>query len=205
MNLLIAIFNLFKKKKKDSAPSVDNQRWVDGFRAFQKGKGLYLEGQPREALDYFDQSVELTFEEDDIYGLRGSCLQSLKFDLDAIDDFTKAIASEPNDSNLYFMRSNSRGATGDLTGRVADLQEAIRLATVHSALNKAYDEFAIEKGWSGVVNMFRTALISANLALEHQATDERWRREHPDVSLPPDLATHRRTQSRRRTGSEHGA
>jgi tetratricopeptide (TPR) repeat protein len=197
MKLVTAIFNLFKKR--GNAPSRDDQRWADGYDNFEKGKELYLERKLQEAVDYFDQSIELNFGEEGIYGLRGSCLQLLKFDLDAIDDFTKAIASEPNDCNLYYARSLSRGATGDLQGQVSDLQEAIRVATVHSAHNKVYDEYAREMGWTCVVDKFRMDLICANFDLETQAQDERRQREHPDVSLPPDLATRRRAQSQRRT------
>ena len=201
MNPFTAIRNIFKRR--NDGPSQGNQRWLDGYAAFQRGKDLYAKGDLQRALSCFDEGIALSFEGDGIYGLRGSCLQSLDFDLDAIDDLSRAIASEPEDGNHYYMRSLSKGATGDCRGRVSDLEEAIRLATVQSTLNKTYDEYAKEKGWNRAVDMFRADLVHANLDLEMQVEDERRHREHPGLFTALDLASRKRAQAKRRATHEN--
>lgn len=146
-----------------------------------------------------DIAIDSGFEGADVNGMRGGCLQSLKFDLDAIDDFTKAIESDPEDSNNYFMRSISKGAVGDLHGRVDDLNEAIRLAGIDSASTRSHNAYAREKGYTdGVAGMYRMEIMHANLDIERQASDER-RLQGSAASLGPDLVTKRRSQARRRT------
>jgi len=202
MNPLTAIFNLFKKRANE--PSDGNRQWLDGYDAFQKGKKFYLKGHLREALDCFDSAIDRGFEDGETYGLRGLCLQSFDFHLDAIDDFNKAIASRPDDSSLYYMRSISKGATGDLHGCASDLQEAIRFAGVDNADNRSHNAWANEKGYKDVIDMYKFALDRANLDLETQSSLERRRRDHPGLALDfgPDLVTERRAKSRRRTQHE---
>lgn len=210
MNPLSAIFNLFKK----SEPSEDDKKWLDGYHAFQKGKELYhrnlrdrrdgsttgwapTKEQVQEALDCFDKAIELNFRDSWVYGLRAGCLQFLDFHLDAIDDLTKAITLEPNDCALYYQRSVSRMATGDLLGRVSDLQAAIRLATVPSTVIKAYDEEVKQRGWNCAADRFRWDLIDANLELDWQAEYERMQSKNPG-SYVYDLVNRRRARSLRR-------
>ncbi|HEY6166905.1 MAG TPA: hypothetical protein VI454_02610 [Verrucomicrobiae bacterium] len=201
MNPLTSIFSLFKKTANE--PSEADQQWLDSYNAFQKGEQFFVKGQLQAALDCFDAAIERGFEEGGIYGSRGSCLQSLEFHLDAIDDFDRAIAVESEDSNLLYMRSISRGATGDLHGRISDLHEAIRLASAENASNSAYNAFAKDKGFEdGVIGMYRSDLLHANLDLEQQATDEKLRRECPGLNLGPDLISRRRADLRRRPEHE---
>ena len=151
----------------------NDQPWRDGYKAFQIGEDLLLKEQFQEALHYFDTAINSGSEGTDVYAARGSCLQSLEFHLDAIDDFTKAIGFNPADSNLYFMRSLSKGATGDLQGRVADLQEAIRVAGIDNASSRALNALANERGYKdGIVGKYQMDLMHANLDLERQADDE---------------------------------
>lgn len=167
MNLLTTILNLFKKTDHESSEA--NQRWIAGSRAFQNGMEFYVKGKDQLALDCFDTAIELGFENSELYGIRGSCRQSLKLHVDAIDDFNKAIASEPDDSNLYFMRSNSKGALGDLLGRIADLQVAIRVSAIDNAANRSHNEGAREQGHrNGVISIYQFQLAFATNELEFQ-------------------------------------
>ncbi len=74
------------------------------------------------------------------------------------------------------MRSISKGSTGDLRGRISDLQEAIRAAGIDNAVNRAYNAWAKEKGYAdGVIGMYKFELLNANLDLEQQETEEQMR------------------------------
>lgn len=198
MNLFTTILNLFKKA--DAESSGTNQRWLDGYHAFEKGKRLFHEGgQLQGALACFDEAIGLGCEDAEILGMRGSCLQSLNFDLDAIDDFDKAIALNPEDTHLYFMRSVSKGGVGDLQGRVTDLQETIRVAAISNAGNRTTHELARERGFKDLIEKYQMDIVSANLDVERQAIDERMAVEFPGRS---DLASRRRAAARRRSKNE---
>lgn len=136
--------------------------------------------------------------------MRGLCLQSSDFHLDAIDDFNKTIALRRDDSSLYYMRSVSKGATGDLHGCASDLQEAIRFAGDDNADNRSHNAWANERGYKGVIDMYKFALEVTNVNFEMQSSLERRRRDHPGLALDfgPDLVTERRAKSRRRTQHE---
>ena len=100
------------------------------------------------------------------------------------------------------MRSVSRGAVGDLQGRVDDLNEAIRVAAIPSAANRSHNEWAKEHGYkNGVAGMYQMDLLSAKLRIEHQASEERLLKGL-GAHLGPDLVTRRRSQARRRTANE---
>jgi tetratricopeptide (TPR) repeat protein len=205
MKPFTSILNFFKQKEK--GPTEAGKKWVEGYNSFERGKQHYLAGgethsvaaRIQNALDCFDYAIASGFEDGGIYGTRGSCLQLLDFHLDAIDDFNKAIPLEPEDSNLYYMRSVSKGATGDLHGRVADLKEAIRLSEIDNNVNKTFNLGAKKLGFESSTAIFKAELLSANLDIEQQEVDERVRSKCPGVDLGPDLVTRRRAGARRRT------
>jgi tetratricopeptide (TPR) repeat protein len=210
MSLFSTILNAFGRG--NVGPTESNKRWAEGYRSFQRGKEHYLAGGEdhsiaahiQQALDCFDSAIALGFEEGGIYGIRGSCLQILGFDLDAIDDFDKAVAGDPSDCNVFFMRSVSKGAVGDLHGRVSDLEEAARLAGADNAANRPYNALAQKRGYSdGVVGMYAVEMLLANQDIESQDSYERLVREckRPGLAdqLGPDIVSRRRAKARRRT------
>jgi len=195
---LVALQRANSFKKPATEPTESDRLWCEGYKALERGKDLYFKKEDQQALRYLDIAIDSGFEGVDVYGMRGGCLQSLRFDLDAIDDFTKAIQFDPEDSNNYFMRSTSKGAVGDLHGHVNDLNEAIRLAGIDSASTRSHNAHAREIGYKdGVIGMYRMQIMHANLDLEQQASDER-RLQGPAASLGPDLVTKRQSQARRR-------
>jgi tetratricopeptide (TPR) repeat protein len=210
VNPFTTIVRFFEKRR--SGPSEVDKQWREGYKAFEKGKQHYLargENQDaarriQDALDCFDKAIAFGFREGGIYGSRGSCLQILHFDLDAIDDFNRAIPLEPEDSNLHYMRSVAKGATGDLDGCIVDLTEAIRLSEIDNKLNNEYNLWAKEHGYESIRAMYVIDLLKANLDLEAQAFEERVRRECElrGLDLPVDLVSRRPAQSRRRAQDE---
>ena len=157
MNPLNSLRNLFKK---NTQVSPEGPQWLEGFHAFEKGK-IHFNNDDQKALDCFDRAIKSGFEGEGIYGLRAICLQALHFDHDAIDNFNKAISLAPEEANLYFMRSLSRAATGDLTGRVSDLQEAIRLSKIHNKYNEFWNNYAKETGWPSATVYYEVDLRGA--------------------------------------------
>jgi tetratricopeptide (TPR) repeat protein len=88
-----------------------------GFEAFQKGEDSLFKRRMQEALECFDEATECGYVDNaDVYIGRGTCLQSLGYDLDAIDDFDKAISLQPENSLTFYQRSLSKPAAGDFRG-----------------------------------------------------------------------------------------
>ena len=83
MNPLSSLLNLFRKKP--SASTEANERWLQGYHAFEAGKKHFAERRDQEALDCFDTAVECGFEDETLFSSRGSCLKALEWHLDAID------------------------------------------------------------------------------------------------------------------------
>ena len=186
-------------KKPVIEPTENEHLWREGYKALELGKALYFQKKEQQAIHYFDTAIDSGFEDAEVYGMRGGCLQSLQFDLDAIDDFTRAIEFDPEDSNNYFMRSISKEAVGDLPGHIDDLNEAIRLAGIDSASTRRYNAHARENGYmDGVAGMYQMQILQAKLNLERQASIER-RVQGSVASLGSDLVTKRQSQARRRT------
>jgi len=157
MNPLRSFLNLFGAKPKPSTAA--NQQWLQGYEAFEAGKRHYAGRRHEEAVACFDEAVECGFEDGELFSLRGSSLQALKWNIDAIEDFTRAISTEPDDCNLYFQRAMSKVSIGDQLGFLADVQEAIRLSRVESEATRAYNTYANETGHESVTQIYQFQLM----------------------------------------------
>lgn len=158
--------NLFARKSK--TPSEKGTRWLEGRKAFEQGKKFYEHRQDKEALTCFDKALENGFEYG-VFELRAFCLQALGYDLDAIDDFTRAIAESPDDCNLYFARAMSKNGVDDFQGSVDDLEKAVELSKVDNDLNQSYRASAMEQGSKdGHTGTYGMQLIMARTRLNRE-------------------------------------
>jgi tetratricopeptide (TPR) repeat protein len=161
----------FSKKK--TLPGYSNDEWrPDGFDAFQKGKDfLYKDknwhARRQEALECFDEAIECGYVDNaDVYIGRGTCLQLLDYDLDAIDDFDRAIALQPEDSSTFYQRSISKSSTGDFRGCISDLQEAFRLLGVDNKYTRNVEAHARETGYKDAAHFYRLQMDFAKTSLD---------------------------------------
>jgi len=183
MNPLNSIRNLFKKKSQELTE--EDNKFNEAFNEYQEGKKLYSAKKYQDAIYYFDRAIESGFERyyNEIYELRAISLQTLQFDLDAIEDFNKAISLAPEDANLFFMRGLSRGATGDFIGSIFDYKEAIRLSKIDNNLNDHWNNYAKETGWTSVSAVYEHHLVRAqmnkDLYEKHPDAWERRMEKHP--------------------------
>lgn len=180
MDLWKTIRNLFVKK---GTPPAATER-VEAFLAFEEGK-KHFGHDDQEALDSFDRAIGLGYEDTDIYGMRGYCLQGLGFHLDAVDDFDKAISLTPENANDYFARSISKSATGDYAGCVSDLQEAVRLSKRDNEYNRFWNNYAKETGWPSATAYYESRLVFAQDCLRIHAKYGELGRELRERESPP--------------------
>jgi tetratricopeptide (TPR) repeat protein len=145
---------------------------MDGYSAAKRGYAHFLEQRWQEALDCFDEAIDFGFKgggrasDDGVYSLRGTCLKALGFDLDAIDDFNKAIELNQEDCNGYFQRAFCKKGAGDIAGCVGDLQEAVRLSEVDSDLNREYNVLAKKQGSQSATSLYMAHLLLAESKLK---------------------------------------
>ena len=136
------------KAEKNKAIENELESRSNGYMSFEEGQHLYQEREWRNAVDCFDKAIANGYESG-VYASRADCLHQLGLHESAIIDYGKAIAQEPEDCNLYFMRSNARKAQGDPDGAIQDLEKAVELSQIESELNKTYREGAKQMGWPG--------------------------------------------------------
>jgi len=141
----------------------------DAYHAFLDGQQEYSKGEYGGALEAFDAAIDRGYISDEAYSLRAVCLQHLKLNREAIDDLHQALLLEPDDCNLYFLRSNSKLALGDYDGAIADLRVAIRLSRCDSGLNRVYDDLARRDGFHRIADVYERRLMHAILS---KAIDE---------------------------------
>lgn len=149
MNPIKGLLKFFKMRatQRQEEEQIGN-RWLEGHEAFRKGVDFYAKERVEEALDCFDEAINCGYVDDTkVYEWRGLCLQSLRFDLDAIDDFDRAIALNPVDCVTFYSRANSKHTAGDLHGSISDYQEAIRLASIDNEYTRSYDAWARGLGY----------------------------------------------------------
>lgn len=153
---------------------------IKGLRFYDAGEMHFREENFQEAMSCFDTAIACGCHGGVVYERRGMCLQRLGYELDAIDDFNKAIAARPEDANLYFLRSLSRDHTGDLDGAVSDVEEAVRLSKAKTSDNDSYNDYAKETGWPSVTAFYESRLGLAqacNSELGHICAEDRRRKE----------------------------
>ncbi len=133
---------------------VFNEKQRDKNNFVEEGMQFLIKGQTNSALECFDNAIESGCLEE-VFDLRAGCLQALGYHYEAIEDFDKAIMLSPEDCNMYFSRSISKGAILDYLGEINDLEIAIKLSKIDNKLNRGYNEEAISQGYeNGIAELY---------------------------------------------------
>lgn len=163
------ISSLLKKiglKKDDTS-----ELWGKGYASFRKGFDDLKARNDTSALIHFDNAINLGYEDDNIYGLRGTCLQSLHFHYNAIEDFNIEIRNSTHNCSQFFSRAISKMAILDYRGAVKDFEKAIALSQEEDFLNEEFNDEANAMGSeSGMVGLIMPQLMRAQTWL---AADQR--------------------------------
>lgn len=93
---------------------------------FERGLLYYEQGRYRRALAAFDEAVR-TRPSAGAYANRGATRARLGDARGAIEDFTRALALEPDDPEVLFNRGNAHLAAGDPGAAEADFSRALEL------------------------------------------------------------------------------
>lgn len=197
MKFLTAILALFKSNDPERADKAYQDGNESFRRAMQSKIELIRQEGMRESLEHFDQAIDLGLKHPGAFSRRATCLSNLGFELDAIDDFGRAIALDPDDSHNYYGRHVSRNAIGDLLGAIADLKEAIRVASLDHPYNRLMQEQARKMG-SSLEERYQIELGGLINTLESQVKIERRNSSLPKEHQMPDYVSQKRTEARRR-------
>jgi tetratricopeptide (TPR) repeat protein len=105
---------------------------------------MYMEAKRMEALKYFDLAIKNKYTKPEVFSLRASCLNDLGFYYDAIEDFNRAIESNPEKgiANNYFMRSLVKDSIFDFEESFLDINEAVRLSKLDNDDNAYWNGHA---------------------------------------------------------------
>jgi tetratricopeptide (TPR) repeat protein len=83
--------------------------------------------QTKEAVDDFNQSIQISPESADVYNNRGNALMDLGHPEEAVKDFDRAITLSPNYGAAYNNRGNARAALGEYEAAFQDFRKAVEL------------------------------------------------------------------------------
>ena len=98
--------------------------------------------QTKEAIDDFNQSIQLAPENASVYNNRGNALIDLGHPAEAVKDFDRAIALSPNYGAAYNNRGNARALLAEYQPAFQDFRKAIELmptnAVAYNGRGKAH-------------------------------------------------------------------
>jgi tetratricopeptide (TPR) repeat protein len=83
--------------------------------------------QTKEAVDDFNQSIQISPESANVYNNRGNALMDLGHPEEAMKDFDRAITLSPNYGAAYNNRGNARAALGEYEAAFQDFRKAVEL------------------------------------------------------------------------------
>ncbi len=166
---MASFFSKFFSKPKNTREDIS---YSAGLEAFRTGCSLSSKRQDDDAIRHFDIAIKNGVVE--AYEQRGYCLQSLGFFIDSIEDFTKAIAVNPKDCNLYFCRGIARHTVGDLALAISDKHLAIEYSKLKNPVNSQRDEIAKAKGSNSLTEYYELymALWERDLEFDIQTRDK---------------------------------
>ena len=149
--LITAILDKYARVRQREPISVEDAKSCDDL----EGLTHHQIEEIQKALGSFYRPIACG-SEDNVYAVRGDCLQVCGLHAKAVRQYDIAIALRPEDCDLFFRRYVAKSAAGDIDGAIEDLQEAIRLSKVDNELNEKYRLAAKEIGWyDGHTSLFK--------------------------------------------------
>ena len=86
-------------------------------------------GKYQQAIDNFNEAIELDPEYADVYNNRGVAYAILGDNDQAIADFNKVLEIEPNDTQAYLNRGLTYKTLGQINEAIIDYERALELST----------------------------------------------------------------------------
>ncbi len=151
MNLIKRIKSLFGKRNYNFT-----RKYSEGLITYNKGIVFYKDNKKAEALIYFDKAIECGIK--DAYSYRAWCLESLHYDYEAIEDFTKAIEITPDDCNLFFGRGLAKRGSMDYEGAVKDAEFAVEYSKKQNTDFEWRTRQALDKGYPSLSMLYYSYL-----------------------------------------------
>ena len=78
----------------------------------------------------------------------------MDLDLDAIDDFTKAIEYDPANAQLYYNRAFAKILTGDYEGAMSDRATTFELIKADTTVNRSESEKALSENYPSLYQKY---------------------------------------------------
>jgi regulator of sirC expression with transglutaminase-like and TPR domain len=135
----------------------------------QAGQAWLLAGDTGRAYATQSAALQLAPQDPEIWTDRGQTLATAKNYKEAIDDFDKAIAIDPERADAYMFRASARRYMENLAGARQDIDQALKLvptdpdAMVERGIIKRLtnDDAGAREDWMQVIRRFPDSLASA--------------------------------------------
>jgi len=151
-----------------TAPEIAD--FVEASIYSDRGLAKWRLGQTKEAIDDFNQAIQLSPENATVYNNRGNALMDLGHPDEAIKDFDRAIALSGNYGAAYNNRGNARAALGQYKPAFHDFRKAVELmpesAVPFNGRGKAHAE--LKRYHAAVRDLSRAISLDAKYMAAHQ-------------------------------------
>ncbi|MGV1014071.1 MAG: tetratricopeptide repeat protein [Methyloceanibacter sp.] len=176
-----------------TAPEIAD--FVEASIYSDRGLAKWRLKQTKEAIDDFNQAIQLSPENATIYNNRGNALMDLGHPEEAVKDFDRAIELSSNYGAAYNNRGNARAALGQYNPAFQDFRKAVELmpesAVPFNGRGKAHSE--LKRYHAAVRDLNRAIILDAKYlaALQNRAAANlaigNYREAADDATLALDL------------------
>ena len=104
-----------------------NQKRVRSYLYTEQGKAKYYDGDAKGAIEDFNQAIELTSNDAEIYKFRAKSKVKLEDYQAAIKDYNQAIKLNPDDASAYKERAEAKRKLGNRASAMDDYNQALKL------------------------------------------------------------------------------
>jgi tetratricopeptide (TPR) repeat protein len=150
----------------ESPISSGGRHWLGNFCA-SRAVGKYHADDLPGALGSFDWAVFYSYDDPEMYRMRGQCRLENKDLKGSLDDFSRAIELAPTMSHIYIERSVVHQRLKDTSAALADLDLAVQRRTARDP--QPFNARAYAKAVAGVD--LKAALADAEQAIEFSGPD----------------------------------
>ena len=136
--------------------------------SFNKAQALW-DGKkfsnPKKAIEYLTEAINLEPNDADSYTLRGVAYLKLNLRDSAISDFNHVIRLDPNNAKAYFVRGGMYSLLGEFDRAIADFDQAIRLNPNYVAA------YRVRGDTYNALKQFNRAISDYNRVIVNNAND----------------------------------
>lgn len=186
MNIFSKILSAFTSTNQQGKIQ-KSEAYLEGMNHFEVGRKLFSEAvldksfdnerrkqKKIAALEFLDRSIEVGYNDAEVFCIRGMCLRDLNFDVDAIEDFDRCIEINPSKASYYYDRALTKELICDYEGSLIDFEKAIELSKLENHDTLFWNNYAKESGFNSATQKYEYDLEFLKMTIKNSSEDLRF-------------------------------